>query len=592
MNDDFKHPCETTTGDDPLVAECIDLTGDLCNGALDESGYRRLDELLGLRPDLAEHYVEVTNLHAGLVLQHASLAPESFAEILERDLETSEAVDSNSTRDLSERFPAESRFARLSRQAYQFVARPTPLSIAASVLIVAAALLTLSVVRLGRVDPNDDSPIAQIDGRTRPVAAYLSEAVDCRWADGGKPLEPGQLLYEGDAVALESGYVQITFENGAQALLEGPVRFLATKNDRGQLMRGKIAVLAPREARGFTVETPAVKVVDLGTRFCAEVAADGSTDVHVIEGKVQATSIRDDGVAARRMILSANEAARFFLHGGRVEPQIADASRFRQPVDSLARGKLVIPSAYVRAVKASRPAVYWRFERIDGAVTRNEMENRYHARIVGMVALDGDEKNRSAKFRGDDSVDRYLVSDRAVPGLTGSQYTIEIWVRAEQWDKVAIVGLLSVDTIKEIQGGRYSDLRLISSAGENRLQFSHQHDFDAIRRSTRLASSATYNDRSWRHIVARRDGKELAMFVDGRLSAKTDVSPAVLDQNCFVVVGKRRPNDDLPHMYFNGELDELALYGRALSDAEIVDHFQQARRTSRLPVAHPNNPKQ
>src|SRR5205085_4671235 len=63
-------------------------------------------------------------------------------------------------------------------------------------------------------------------------------------------------------------------------------KFEFTSAERLILTQGRMSANVPRQALGFTVETPSAKVVDLGTRFAVKVEADGTTEAHVFEGKI------------------------------------------------------------------------------------------------------------------------------------------------------------------------------------------------------------------------------------------------------------------------------------------------------------------
>ena len=67
-----------------------------------------------------------------------------------------------------------------------------------------------------------------------------------------------------------------------------------------RVLAGRVTADVPERAHGFAIETAQARIVDLGTRFGVEAAADGHTDVVVFEGKVDVTSA--DEPDAKRLV--------------------------------------------------------------------------------------------------------------------------------------------------------------------------------------------------------------------------------------------------------------------------------------------------
>lgn len=123
---------------------------------------------------------------------------------------------------------------------------------------------------------------------------------------------------------LESGSVTIEFISGVQLEIAGPARCELKSEMLVRLLSGQATAQVPRWARGFTIETPDIGVVDLGTRFGVAKRESGITDVVVFEGRVDLKSLPrhkrrferrlSQGEAAR--IDSAGEIERIFqVHG-------------------------------------------------------------------------------------------------------------------------------------------------------------------------------------------------------------------------------------------------------------------------------------
>ncbi|WP_030791901.1 exo-alpha-sialidase [Streptomyces sp. NRRL S-920] len=85
-------------------------------------------------------------------------------------------------------------------------------------------------------------------------------------------------------------------------------------------------------------------------------------------------------------------------------------------------------------------------------------------------------------------------------------------------------------------------------------------------RSASVRTTSAYNDGQWHHIVLRRGDGRLTLFVDGASVSAADVPGSVARNSPFGVhIGQRLDS----RAHFTGALDEVGVYDRALSDAEV-----------------------
>ncbi len=108
---------------------------------------------------------------------------------------------------------------------------------------------------------------------------------------------------------LASGMVEFTLTNGVTLVLEGPGELEFFSPMRASMLSGQVVVRVPEKAIGFELDSPAARVVDLGTEFAIKVGPDLQTDVQVFEGTVVATGARS-GFSSR---MEAGTASRFNL---------------------------------------------------------------------------------------------------------------------------------------------------------------------------------------------------------------------------------------------------------------------------------------
>jgi hypothetical protein len=89
---------------------------------------------------------------------------------------------------------------------------------------------------------------------------------------------------------------------------------------------------------------------------------------------------------------------------------------------------------------------------------------------------------------------------------------------------------------------------------------------------------------SWHHVVAKHEGTNASLYVDGILCASA-VVPAIGNGAGSITMGRF---DGGKYYYFKGRIDEVRIYNRALSDMEITELFRLTGSESPSPVS--NNP--
>ena len=117
--------------------------------------------------------------------------------------------------------------------------------------------------------------------------AQFGELVDCRWMDSNVRVQTGQAIASGRRIELSSGSAEVLFNTGAILKLVGPAIVEARTENSVFLSLGEAHLVAETaEARGFVVETPNSKFVDISTAFTATVSPDGLSRLEVTEGEV------------------------------------------------------------------------------------------------------------------------------------------------------------------------------------------------------------------------------------------------------------------------------------------------------------------
>lgn len=158
--------------------------------------------------------------------------------------------------------------------------------------------------------------------------ATVSDSKDCVWGESSTEMEYGRHLDAGADLDLKQGLVQLTFETGAVAIAEGPCRLIVGSNSI-ELALGKLTATVPRDAKGFSVETPNSEIVDLGTEFGINVDAKGGTEIHVFKGEVISRRKQQSGRPAGKFVrLRADSAIAFRRSTKQAEEFAANEAAF------------------------------------------------------------------------------------------------------------------------------------------------------------------------------------------------------------------------------------------------------------------------
>lgn len=151
------------------------------------------------------------------------------------------------------------------------------------------------------------------NGQLEGVGAYSTSA-DAQLGTKSSALAKDHSVVPG-TLSVQSGQLVIEFVNGVEMKVNGPAECVIHSDLFVELNRGQATADVPRWARGFTIATPDIEIVDLGTRFGVSKLVDVRTDVVVFEGEVDLKSLQSTAQTFQRR-LTQGEAARISQLGG------------------------------------------------------------------------------------------------------------------------------------------------------------------------------------------------------------------------------------------------------------------------------------
>lgn len=159
----------------------------------------------------------------------------------------------------------------------------------------------------------------------------------------------------------------------------------------------------------------------------------------------------------------------------------------------------------------------------------------------------------------DGSDDHVTVADDSSLDLSGAM-TMAAWVRPDRATTQYV--------IKKAAIGGTDGFELALSSGSSRKVFVRFNQVSS-KNTYRVDSSSMYptDGQTWMHVAATYDGSTMRLFIDGELEA-SGPGPSSIAVNDLALALGAEPDGSRP---FGGALDEVRVYDRALTSAEIAE---------------------
>ncbi|MEP7019964.1 MAG: LamG domain-containing protein, partial [Pseudonocardiales bacterium] len=216
--------------------------------------------------------------------------------------------------------------------------------------------------------------------------------------------------------------------------------------------------------------------------------------------------------------------------------------------------------AYGAAVWKDSPDTYWRVDETSGSTAQdssgNSADGQYSGgQTLGVTSPVSGSTGTAVTFDGAGST---LASKNQIAGP--SVYTEELWFKTTTNNGGKLIG--------------FGDQQSGNSSSYDRhvyMETSGQLTFGAWTGQTNTTTSANaYNDGSWHYLVASQGSDGMNLYVDGQLvgtNAQTGQQP----YNGYWRVGGDTAWNGTT--WFDGTIDEVAVYSSVLSPARIAAHY-------------------
>jgi hypothetical protein len=340
----------------------------------------------------------------------------------------------------------------------------------------------------------------------------------------------------------------------------------------------------------YVLDTPMGRVVVPYAASIGMIANADELELHVFEGEalfeppwrtehddaIESSNATEQHIVAAGTSIRIHAAEEAEFHRG-----TANRALFASQVP-MAADELDISKEYVETIRKANPVCYWRFEGDEEDIVRNVMSDHLNFRIIGNgLRWRSYPGNRAIEFGSTREVG-YLLTYDTIDGLFKDDYTVEMWVKPSHSHHGALMSLM-LDPLRSSQAvgcGLLLELRgpayAFQSLYPGRLRFLHRSSPRSHSSGTSVYSGQPYEPRKWQHIVARKQDDSMELYLNGQLAGGKE-DPTNLADRMRILVGQLYPiyqPGGAVTRPFMGELDEMAVYNRALSVDELKEHYQ------------------
>lgn len=218
---------------------------------------------------------------------------------------------------------------------------------------------------------------------------------------------------------------------------------------------------------------------------------------------------------------------------------------------------------YGKAVVGLDPTLYWRLGEGSGTVAVDSGADGSNGTYRGPVDL-----AQTGAINGVANTSVTLTQTQGQGFISGDQmytspstYAVETWFKTTTTSGGKLVGFGSSNTNPSSSYDRH-----IYMSPNGRLNFGVYTGQTNV-----VTSDSPYNDGTWHHVVAQQSPAGMQMFVDGSLVGSNPQASAQDYSGYWRAGGDNGWDGDL---YWKGSLDEVAVYPRTLTPAQVTQHFE------------------
>jgi len=210
---------------------------------------------------------------------------------------------------------------------------------------------------------------------------------------------------------------------------------------------------------------------------------------------------------------------------------------------------------------ATGPVAYWSFDN-PSELGHDDSGNGHNGTVNGAVSADG----ICGKALSFDGLNDYVDFGTAIGNFGTDAFSVVFWFRTdtERWE--TIMG-------KRVFCGEHSFFELsMSEPAAPKHMYIELYDSRPSKVGS-FYSNQHLDDNQWHYITIIRQGVEAKLYIDGVLDASNSSAEVVNMSNSASFLLGNGPCYPVHTDFFSGELDEVRIYNRALTAAEIQNLY-------------------
>jgi len=238
-------------------------------------------------------------------------------------------------------------------------------------------------------------------------------------------------------------------------------------------------------------------------------------------------------------------------------------------------GPAVPTDTYGALIYNAQPDLYWRLDDSASSTTVTDYSgNANNGTYANGVSkpVDGALAGNSDTAASFDGADDTVYSNQRFSNPT--TYSLELWFNSNSTSGGKLIGFGGSQT-----GNSSSHDRDVFLQSDGRIAFG------AWTGNTNLVTTpGTYNDGKWHQVTATQSSAGMRLYVDGALVGQNGNTGAENSAN-YWRVGGDTVWQGVNSYYLKTTIDEVAVYGYALSASDVQSHFNAALPANALPTA-------
>lgn len=213
---------------------------------------------------------------------------------------------------------------------------------------------------------------------------------------------------------------------------------------------------------------------------------------------------------------------------------------------------------------AANIVAYWGFNSINSGSTPDDSGNGHTGTVTGGVSAVSGQIDNALSFDGSNG--KVAVGNMDVTASSGNDgITLAAWINPDQWTTASRDNRIISKATGTQDQDHYWMLSGIASGSDTYLRMRLKAGGST---TTLIASSGNLATSTWTHVAGTYDGSTIRLFVNGSQVGSTSKSGTINTSSSVGVTIGINPDNNRP---FDGKLDEVYIFDRALSASEISD---------------------